>query len=46
MIDALRRYAEDVRRGAFPAEGEYWSMDKEELSKLREKLAERRDAEE
>ncbi len=43
MINALRRYAEDVRKGAFPAEGEYWSMSKEELSKLREKLAVRED---
>ncbi len=39
MRDALSRYAEDVRSGKFPSEGEFWGMSEEELRKLRRMLS-------
>ncbi len=35
MVDALRRYASDVRVGRFPGEGEFWRMREDERTKLK-----------
>ncbi|MEM2075753.1 MAG: 3-methyl-2-oxobutanoate hydroxymethyltransferase [Zestosphaera sp.] len=37
-IEALIKYAEDVRKGTFPGSGEFWSMSEEEFRKFRERL--------
>ncbi len=41
MKEAISKYIRDVKEGAFPAEGEYWSMKDEELNKFKELIGRR-----
>lgn len=41
LVDAVRRWAGDVRAGQFPAPGEWYGMPDEELASVRERLNER-----
>ena len=38
IVNALENYKEDIESGSFPAQENYFSMDEEELEKLREEI--------
>lgn len=39
IVNALKKYLDDVKKGSFPSEGEFWLMDENELKKFKEVIS-------